>query len=80
MEKRSRSLVKAISWRIVATVTTTTMVYLFTKNLTLSASIGALEQVKIIVYYLHERLWNMLNFGREIPPPKPLSLGEKNTN
>jgi adenylylsulfate kinase len=78
MEKRSRSLVKAASWRIVATITTTTMVYLFTGNLVLSATVGALEQVKIVVYYLHERLWNMVNFGREIPASKP-SLGEKDT-
>jgi len=66
MEKRARSLLKTLSWRIVATSTTILLVFLLTENLVLSASVGSLEAViKTIVYYLHERLWNMLNFGRE---------------
>jgi len=65
MEKRMRSILKAISWRIVATITTILLAFLFTGNWTISASIGVVEVfVKIAVYYLHERLWNLSDFGR----------------
>jgi len=65
MEKRLRSVLKAISWRVIATLTTILLAFLFTGNWTISASIGIVEAiVKIGVYYLHERLWNLTNFGR----------------
>jgi uncharacterized membrane protein len=68
MEKRVRSLAKTISWRIVATSTTILLVFLFTGNLVISASVGSLELLaKIVVYYVHERIWDMSNFGREVP-------------
>ena len=66
MEKPIRSLVKAISWRIVATLTTMLLVFAFTGNLVLSSGVGFAELlVKIAAYYIHERIWNMLNFGRK---------------
>lgn len=66
MEKNVRSLVKSITWRVVATLTTILLVFLFTGNIVVSTSVGALEfLVKTIIYYLHERVWNLSNFGRE---------------
>ena len=66
MEKPIRSLIKAISWRIVATLTTILLVFAFTGNLELSTSVGFLEfSLKILIYYVHERIWNISNFGRE---------------
>ncbi|MBE0519963.1 DUF2061 domain-containing protein [Candidatus Bathyarchaeota archaeon] len=68
MEKRVRSLAKTISWRIVATSTTILLVFLFTGNLVISASVGSLELLaKTVIYYVHERIWDMSNFGREVP-------------
>jgi len=65
MEKRVRSLLKAISWRIVATSTTILLVFLFTGNMVISVGVGSLELLlKTVIYYLHERIWNMLNFGK----------------
>ena len=65
MENRVRSLLKAISWRIVATSTTMLLVFLFTGNLVISVGVGSLEiLLKIVIYYVHERIWNMLNFGK----------------
>jgi uncharacterized membrane protein len=67
MEKHVRSLAKTVSWRIVATSTTILLVFLFTGNFVISASVGSLELLsKIIIYYVHERIWNMSNFGREV--------------
>jgi len=65
MEKPIRSLVKAISWRLVATVTTIFLVFVFSKDLALGTMVGITELVvKTIVYYVHERIWNLSDFGR----------------
>jgi len=50
----------------VASVTTIFLAFLLTGNLTISSTIGILEiPSKTVIYYLHERVWNMLNLGRE---------------
>ncbi len=65
MEKPIRSMAKAISWRIVATLTTILLVFIYTGDLAISGSVGVLEFVlKTIIYYVHERIWNLLGFGR----------------
>jgi uncharacterized membrane protein len=67
MEKRVRSVAKTISWRIVATSTTILLVFLFTRDFVISASVGSLEVLaKTVIYYVHERIWNMLDLGREV--------------
>ena len=71
MEKNVRSLAKTISWRIVASSITVLIVFLFTGNVVVSAGVGSLELIsKTVVYYIHERIWNMSNFGREIHTPE----------
>jgi uncharacterized membrane protein len=66
MEKPIRSLLKAFSWRIVATITTVFLVFIFTGNLVISGSVGIFELVlKTVIYYIHERVWNLIGFGRE---------------
>lgn len=66
MEKPVRSLMKSLSWRIVATLTTIVLVFVFTRNLEISFGVGGVEFfLKIVVYYVHERIWNLSNFGRE---------------
>jgi len=65
MEKPIRSLMKAISWRVVATLTTILLAFIFTGNLVISVSIGSTELItKTIIYYVHERMWNLTSFGR----------------
>lgn len=67
MERNVRSIAKAISWRIVATCTTIVLVFIYTGNLVVSTGVGVLELLsKIVIYYVHERIWNRLNFGREV--------------
>mgnify|MGYP005856716259 CR=1 FL=1 len=66
MEKPARSLMKAISWRIVATLTTIFLVFVFSRDLTLGTIVGITELVlKTFIYYVHERVWNLSNFGRQ---------------
>lgn len=64
-ETRIRSIVKAISWRFIATLTTIIIVFIFTGNIILSVGIGFFELLsKLILYYLHERVWNIINWGK----------------
>ena len=65
MESHLRSLIKAITFRFAATVITILIVFFFTKSHLISVSVGALEFFsKLTFYYIHERIWNRVNFGR----------------
>ncbi len=65
-ESATRSIIKAFSWRILATVTTALLVYAFTGSTDLAVTIGSLEAVsKMVLYYFHERMWNRLHVGRK---------------
>ena len=65
LESHRRSIVKAMTWRIFATFVTMSVVYVFTRELTLAAGIGLVDTlIKIFVYYSHERLWERIQFGR----------------
>ena len=66
-ESSIRSISKALSWRIMATLTTTTLVFLFTGRLDLAVTVGLVEAVaKMGLYFIHERVWNRLKFGRRL--------------
>ena len=59
-----RSVLKGISWRIIATTTTTTIAYFVTGEIGLALSIGGIEFVgKVFIYYLHERAWLLVPEG-----------------
>lgn len=65
-EKHSRSIFKAITWRVVATLTTTILVFIFTDNFTIAIGVGFFDAVtKLIFYYLHERAWDKVEWGRK---------------
>ena len=56
-----RSLSKAFSWRIVATLTTAVIAYFVTGDVQAAMMIGGVEFVlKFFIYYLHERAWQMI--------------------
>ena len=66
IETNIRSIVKGISWRLLATTTTILIVYIFFGRLDLAIAAGLLETVaKVFLYYLHERGWNKVKFGRK---------------
>jgi uncharacterized membrane protein len=68
-ETRGRSMAKAISWRILAAIITATVALVMTHQLGFAAKIGAIDtSVKLLIYFLHERAWNKINFGR-VPAP-----------
>ncbi len=64
-----KSIVKAITWRIIASATTFTLALLFFGNdryaLEKATGIALTEAViKMILYYLHERAWTSISWGR----------------
>lgn len=62
---KTRSLVKAISWRVIGTADTFILAYLITNKPITAASIAGFEVLtKTILYYMHERGWNKIKWGR----------------
>lgn len=71
METTRRSLAKALSWRLLATIITTALVYAFTGQGEFAATIGLADTVlKLAIYFGHERLWNRIPYGREPKQPE----------
>ncbi len=67
-EKRYRTLLKTISWRVTGTIDTFLISYLITGKLGLAFSISGVEVfTKMILYYFHERTWNRVKYGKEKP-------------
>ena len=57
-ESHLRSLLKAFSWRIVATTTTAIIAYIITGEIEAAIMIGSIEFfAKFFIYYAHERAW-----------------------
>jgi uncharacterized membrane protein len=69
MESTSRSLAKAVSYRVLGSTGTALVVLLLSGNLKISLGVGALDMLlKIALYFVHERLWNHIPYGR---PKRP---------
>jgi uncharacterized membrane protein len=68
-----KSLMKSISWRIVGTIDTIIISYIVTGELIMAVSIGSVEVVsKIILYYLHERVWENVTKEKSNEPAAEL--------
>ncbi len=79
-EFRRRSIVKAICWRVIATCTTMSIVYIFTREMVLSLEVGFLEVIsKMIFYYLHERGWAAISWGKLKHPLSSLPINKELT-
>jgi uncharacterized membrane protein len=63
-ESHVRSILKSFSWRIIATITTIIIAYMYTGKADMALKIGAWEFViKMGIYYFHERIWQMMPRG-----------------
>ena len=63
-ESHLRSVLKAITYRIVGTMTTGLLAYAITGDFRVSLTIVAFEPlVKTLVYYAHERIWQRVPRG-----------------
>lgn len=59
-----RHLFKTFSWRALGSFTTIIVAWIVTANPLTGIRIGILETLtKMILYYLHEKMWYRINFG-----------------
>jgi len=73
-EKHYRSLIKGVSWRVTGSIDTMIISFLVTGRFKLAFAITSVEFfTKILLYYVHERVWLKIPLGRikEPPPDKP---------
>lgn len=72
-DSHCRSLAKAFSWRVIATLTTATIAFIVTGEVNTAALIGGIEFfVKFAIYYIHERVWTLC-------PERTTDLGDETT-
>jgi uncharacterized membrane protein len=63
-ESNARSLLKAVSWRVIATMTTILIAWLVYGDIKPALAIGGIEFIaKFLIYYLHERAWQVVPHG-----------------
>ncbi len=63
-ESHARSLLKTVSWRIIATTTTVTIAFLVFGDISNALKVGGIEFfAKMAIYYFHERAWQVLPRG-----------------
>ncbi len=63
-ESHFRSILKGLTWRVVATTTIILIAYFTIGDITIAFKIGFVEFfVKLLLYYLHERAWQMVPRG-----------------
>ncbi len=77
-ETRLRSILKALTWRLIASLVTASIVFIITREAALSISVGILDSlVKIFAYYFHERLWTVITLGKIVHPLAELNLSKE---
>jgi len=64
-ESHTRSILKGLTWRVVATTTIICIAYFVNGDITAALKIGFIEFfIKLLLYYLHERAWQAVPRGR----------------
>jgi len=80
-DKKIRSIIKALSWRFWATITTFIISYFVTGNVIFAASISLIEVVsKLILYYFHERIWQFVHLWQVKPETHLVESRSENVN
>ncbi len=80
-ESMARTTTKTVSWRTIASLDTVALAWFYTGNIGTALSIGGLEIfTKMLLYFVHERVWARLPFGITRRPPVPPSpaIAERN--
>lgn len=64
-EKNKRSIAKAVTYRIISIILDSAIAYLITKNTTQTIMLVVFSNlVSIVMYFFHERTWNLVKWGR----------------
>lgn len=63
-ESHLRSILKAFTWRFVATSATFAISYIVTGKTSMAFTIAGIEVIaKLVIYYFHERVWQLVPRG-----------------
>ena len=74
-DTHTRSIAKAVTWRILGTITTSTLVFIFTRRVALSVTVGVVEFLsKIGLFWIHERVWDRVPMGKTKARPAVIWL------
>ena len=61
---RKRHILKTFTWRIVGTIDTILLGWVISGDVTIGLTVGGFELfTKMVLYYLHERIWYKSDFG-----------------
>ncbi len=62
---QKRTIIKTLTWRVIASLTTFVIAWVLTGDLLIGVSIGSIEAIaKIFLYYFHERIWNNISWAK----------------
>jgi len=65
-ESNKRSLIKTISWRLTGSSATFIITYLIAGDFAIAGTVAVIQIIaNTLLYYVHERLWNKINWGRK---------------
>ena len=65
IDLKKRTIIKTLTWRITASLTTFLIAWILTGDLLIGISIGSVEAIaKIFLYYFHERIWNNISWAK----------------
>ena len=60
-----KTIVKTLTWRVTASLTTFIIAWVLTGDLLIGVSICSIEVIaKIFLYYFHERIWNNISWAK----------------
>lgn len=66
----ARSFAKTISWRALGSLDTMLLGWFFTGSWKVAGSIASAEVLtKIVLYYMHERVWSHIGWGHRLAKP-----------
>jgi adenylylsulfate kinase len=70
-----RSVLKGLSYRSVATISTVAISFVMTGSIKTATMIGSAEAVaKVLLFWGHERLWHRIRWGRPRSPAREPAL------
>lgn len=65
-EQKKRSIIKTVTYRLLIIIATAIVTWLLTKRVDLTIGITSVTSiVNTILYYLHERIWNDIPWGKK---------------
>lgn len=67
IDSNVRSIAKTVSWRLTGSFSTFVISYLVLGSFLVAGSIAIIQvTANTILYYVHERIWNKIKWGRSI--------------